>query len=140
MTLPARLTEKDMEGLPDWQAAAILSAPDASLPSKRVPVPVATLTNLFRKSGKWLAIKQAAAQGNVGAMAAVDLNDDRRTTTIDMDEPIVRIMLDLLVPDVLTAEEVDAAMALADAPQSWAEVNGVAVDARAVGLARGSKP
>jgi hypothetical protein len=139
MDLTARLALADLANLPDGQAAEMLNAPDASLPKKRVPVPVVTLVNHLRRAGKWLQIRAAAGAGNVGAMAAVDLNEDRRTVSVDMDDPMVAAALDSMVAgEVLTRVEANGVLALADAPQSWAELNGVHVDARAVGLARGA--
>ena len=137
--LAERLSQPDVADLPDWAAAEALNAPDATLPKTRAPVNIGVVVNQLRQIGVWYAIRAAAADGVLPAIAAVDLHQDPRTTAIEFDLPIVVQMLAGLVQaGLLTQEQVDALSTLADREQSWAQANGVAVDARAVGLARGA--
>jgi hypothetical protein len=48
-------------------------------------------------------------------------------------------MAALVSAGILTAATRAAVLALADAPRSWAEANGIEVSARTVGIARGAK-
>ena len=85
------------------------------------PVPIADVSAMLRTSGAWLPIKVAAAAGtSVGAAAAVDLNDDVRMQTIDMDLSIVVAMLaDLVLHGLLTQAQSDALVALKVTTIPW---------------------
>lgn len=150
-TLAERLAEPDVAGLPDWRAAEVLNTPDPVNGTKRVDVDVRQARGILLATGEWAAVKMASRLEPsaevppelVGAaITCIDALDPSQTTVIEsgMPEKYARVqaMLDGLVQAQLVSQaSADALLALADVPRSWAEANGITVDARAVGLARG---
>lgn len=147
MTLAERLAQPDLAGLPDWRAAETLNAPDPTLPTRRVDVPTADARAVLLASGEW---PKLVMTGERGSTAPTDLRGlcilvcDTLilTSVLETSRPTryaaVQSALDRLVAaGLIAAGTRDALLALAERPQSWAEANGVTVDARAVGLARG---
>lgn len=143
--LAARVAQPDVTAMPDWQVAAILNAPDPSLPEivDRInapcgfgtvldalgPIDGATfLDELTAMSSTMPPIKWAL---RVMEMGNLDLSLDS-----------VRAQLDWLVSiNKLTASQ---ALTLKERGEmrrhpSWAEYHGIKVDARQVGLVRGGK-
>lgn len=147
MDLAARLAEADVAALPDWAAADRLNAPDPALPKRRVAVATSAARGVLLATGEWSAIVMTAEPGS-GAPPAVRglciLVRDTLTLTEALEMQIPQRYaatlqaLDGLVAAGLIASETRAALlALAEAPQSWAEHAGVEVTPRSVGLARG---
>ena len=146
-TLAARLAQPDMAGLTDAQASAVLTAPDAALATRRVDVATGDAREVLLSTGEWVAVVLTADNVEAPAQvrgACIVLRDTiTETGTIRSSVPAIygataALLGALVAAGVLTAGTRDALLALADRPQSWAEANGVSVDARAVGLARGS--
>lgn len=146
-TLAARLAQPDMQGLPDWQAAQILNEPDEDLPLRRVAVSTRDAQEVLLLTGEWPAVLLTAdnTSAPVAVRAAcITLRDTiRQSSTIRADVPPIyaataAVLGGLVAAGVLTQATVNALLALADRPQSWAEANGVEATARSVGLARGA--
>jgi len=109
MLLAERLALKDLDREPDWRVAEILNASAAENGTRRTDVGTRDAREILLSTGEWSAIVLLA-----------------RATPSDQ------------VPAAAVSEETRAALlALAERPMSWAEANGIKVDARAVGLARG---
>lgn len=101
-TDPAKL---GYAGMTSVQAAATINAAIIDAPALHVSIPL--VMTYLRLNNLWLPIKAAAAQGVVAAIAAVDLNQDLRITTIDFTAPIVVQMLTALqqtTPALLSAQ------------------------------------
>lgn len=87
-------------------------------------VPISEISDMLRSQGAWLPIK-AAVTTSVGAAAAIDLNEDQRLVTIDINLPIVGQMLaDLVSHSLLTQVQADAIVALKNTTTPWWQVNG----------------
>lgn len=73
-TLAARLAEPDLAGLPDWQAADALNAPDPANGTRRRDVPTHEARALLLATGEWAAIEMLSrmtpAPGSPEAQAA----------------------------------------------------------------------
>ena len=144
--LTERLLEPDIASLPDWQAAMALTQPDPRLPLAFAAVAARDVRRVMILSGAWPAIvmgaQSAASQPVRGACLTMQDTLDA-FETIDCADPNIRqaisgVLDALLAAGVLTQAQHDAVAALMQRPQSWAQANNVAVDARAVGLARGA--
>lgn len=146
-TLASRLAQPDLVGLPDWWAAELLNAPDLALPRRRVDTSTSDVRGALLASGEWPGIVIAAEAGSgaplaVRALCVLVRDTLTLTHTIQTSLPAryaatVAALDGLLAAELIAQATHDALIALADAPQSWAQANGVAVDARAVGIARG---
>ena len=101
------------------QALAAINALTVASPNR--PVSISQVMAYLRENGLWLPIKAAAAAGtSIGAMAALDLNQDLRQTTIDFSLPLVVTMLaDLVSHDLLTKEQSDALVAMGMPQVPW---------------------
>jgi hypothetical protein len=144
-TLQERLQEDDVKELPDWQTAAVLNAPDASLPEvvtlKSRPFGIGTILEVFGIAAgtQFLdSLEALSAQNPLLKWSLVLLKD----ATLDAASPALRAQLDgMVVSDLITVQQADAIKALAEERRvpSWAEANGIEVTARTVGLARGGR-
>lgn len=82
-------------------------------------VPVTKVMAYLRTNNLWRAIRLAQATSD-GAAAAVDYNSDLRTSTIDVDLPIVRAMLvDLVNHNLLSQEQSDEIVAMGATTLPW---------------------
>jgi hypothetical protein len=92
-----------------------------TVPAPNAPVPIAQVMSYLRENGLWLPIKAAAAAGtSQGAMAALDLNQDLRQTSIDFSLPLVGAMLaDLVSHGLLTSGQSAALTAMGTPPVLW---------------------
>lgn len=135
---------------PDFEVADALNATDDALPTKAVKVSVSAARGVLLKSGAWAGIVLAAENTGIPVelrAACITARDTMlHLSQIDTDEPAtlatVSGMLDALVQAGLMQDATKAALlALAERPQSWADVNngGVMVTSRDVGLARGGQ-
>lgn len=157
--LAARVAEPDLLGLPDWQVADRLNAPDPALPRAWNRVAIKEARSVFRRSFKpgsdfespggptsaLVALKDAAADAghpvrNV-ARAAIELFSDEDgvidATDAEERDLVLALLGALQLGGILTEPAKQRIEAMMQRPQSWAEDHGMEVDARAVGLARG---
>jgi hypothetical protein len=91
------------------------------------PVPIVDVVSYMREVSVWLPIRAAAAASppNEAAAAAVDLNTDPRTLTIDFTLPIVVEMMAMLVSSALiTQAQSNAIVAMGAATIPWWQANG----------------
>jgi hypothetical protein len=145
VTLAERLAHPDVASLPDWAAAASLNQPDPTLPAVETWVETrigigAILDTLGPTAGAtFLDALEVLAQTTPVVRWGLELI---RGSGLDLSRPSARVQLATLVAGrILQPAEGEALLALSRRTRhpSWAEANGVAVDARAVGLARGGK-
>ena len=141
--LSKRLEAADVVSLPDWEAAAALNQPDTALPAietwgeTKIGIG-AILDALGPSAGAQLldALETLAATQPVVRWGLELI----RGSGLDLSRPSARAQLATLVAGgVLAQSEADALLDLSRRTRhpSWAEANGIVVDARAVGLARG---
>ena len=143
-TLAERLAEPDMQGVPDWEAANQLNAPD---PTQTIIVewqttstgPGSIMDTLGPSEGAALldTIKASTDPVMRWGLQIVE------TGKLDIGLESTRAQIDdLVTAGALTAAQRDALFALSKTERypSWAEANNTFVDARAVGIARGGKP
>jgi hypothetical protein len=144
-TLAQRLARPDVASLPDWAAAAALNQPDPTLPAVETWEPTkigigAILDTLGPSAGAtFLDALETLAETTPVVRWGLELI---RGPGLDLSRPSARSQLATLVAGrILTQEEGEALLALSRRTRhpSWAEANGVTVDARAVGLARGGR-
>ncbi len=145
MTLAARLAQPDLADLPDWAAAAALNEPDPTLPAIEAWAPTqigigAVLDALGPSAGAtFLDALEVLAETTPVVRWGLELI---RGSGLDLSRPSARAQLEVLVAGrILQPAEGEALLALSRRTRhpSWAEAHGVAVDARAVGLARGGR-
>ena len=145
MTLADRLAQTDLADLPDWQAAAALNQPDPTLPAVETWVETkigigAILDTLGPTAGAtFLDALETLAETTPVVRWGLELI---RGPGLDLSRPSARAQLEVLVAGrILQPAEGEALLALSRRTRhpSWAEANGVVVDARAVGLARGGR-
>jgi hypothetical protein len=153
MTLAERLQQPDVTDLSDWQAAALLNTPDTANGTMRVGVPASRARSLLKQRGEWVPLIHARSDSSLSAqtrhivaemLEALTPIQGEYDATIRMSDAGVyaRVqtgMAALVSAGILTAATRAAVLALADAPRSWAEANGIEVTARTVGIARGAK-
>lgn len=146
-SLAERVAQPDMVGLPEWQVAELLNAPDASLPPKRQEVRTEDAREILLGSQflEWFAIEQAAAASDkpleVRAVASIMMKTLTTTTVIRMQIPTIydrtaQSLAALVQANLLKSQTRDALMALAERAQSWAEHHEIEVTPRSVSLAR----
>lgn len=131
----------------DAEIVVALNAPDPALPLRRVDVATADARELLLALGEWSAVVLTAEATDVPVQvrgAAITLRDTIELTSLiratvpDLYGATDTLLSGLVAAGVLTVFTKTALMALADRPQSWAELYGVHVDARTVALARGA--
>ena len=142
-TLVERLAEPDMQGVPDWQAANTLNAPDSSLPvivewQTTYVGPGSIMDALGPTEGAALldVIKASTDPVMRWGLQVVE------TGKLDIGLASTRAQIDALVAaGALTSDQRDTLFALSKTERhpSWSEANNVFVDARQVGIARGGK-
>ena len=153
MTLAERLQLPDVADPPDWAAAEVLNTADAANGTVRVGVPASRARSLLKQRGEWVPLINARSDTSLPAplrhivaemLEALTPLQGEYDGTIRMPHAGVyaRVqagMAELVSAGILTAATRDAVLALADAPLSWAQANGIEVTARTVGIARGAK-
>jgi hypothetical protein len=149
--LAARVAQPDMQGMPEWQVAEILNAPDAAFDRVAVPVPVADARQVLMASltpdsttNAWVAILLTADDvANPARKPALAIREAiRAANVINMADPMEAAMVmatlnALIAAEVITEGTRDKLIALSQRQQSWAEANGVEVTPRTVSLTRG---
>lgn len=143
-TLEERLQEDDVKDLPDWQAADVLNAPDARLPEivtlKSRPFGIGTILEIFGPVAGPAFLETLETLASTTPLIKWSLVL-LHAATLDAASPALRTQLDgMVVSDLITFQQAMAIKGLAEERRvpSWAEVNGVEVTARTVGLARGA--
>lgn len=145
MTLAERLAEPDVADLPDWAAASLLNMPDPTLPAvetwAETKIGIGSILDALGPSAgaTFLDALETLAQTTPVIRWGLELI---RGPGLDLSRPSARSQLATLVAGgILKQAEADALLALSRRTRhpSWAEVNGIVVDARAVGLARGGR-
>ena len=146
LLLAQRLALPDVQGLPDWEVAQVLNAPDVTLPTVRVDVPTGDVQEVLLTSGEWagivLAAESASTPSQVRTLAILMRDTVRQSSTIGTSQPLVyastaAALAGLVQAGLLATQTRDALLSLVEKPQSWATANGIEVTARTVGLARG---
>lgn len=142
-TLALRLSQSDMLALADWEAADALNQPDPQQPVivswQRTEAGVGTVLDVLGPSaGAALldVLKNASDPVLRWGMHILERGQ------LDISLASTRAQLDALTQaGVMSEPQKNALFALSrrERHPSWAEVNNMVVDARAVGLARGGK-
>lgn len=138
-----RLAQPDVADLPDWEAAQRLNEPDPSLPAieewQQTAIGIGSILDALGPSAgaQLLDALEALAQTQPVVRWGLEMI---RLDGVDLSRQSARDqLLSLVAGGVMTQSQADALLALSRRTRhpSWAEANGIAVDARAVGLARG---
>jgi hypothetical protein len=144
-TLAERLAHPDVASLPDWAAASALNQPDATIPAvvewRQTQIGIGSILDALgpEAGAALLDVLTTLAISQPVIRWGLRLIEDGR---FDLSRPSARDQLARLVgAGVVLQAEADALLALSRVERhpSWAEAHGVAVDARAVGLARGGR-
>ena len=144
-TLAQRLARPDVASLPDWAAAETLNQPDATLPAvvewRQTQIGIGSILDALGPTAgaTFLDALEVLAETTPVVRWGLELI---RGSGLDLSRPSTRAQLEVLVAGrILQPAEGEALLALSRRTRhpSWAEANGVAVDARAVGLARGGR-
>lgn len=144
--LATKVAEPAYIGLPDWQVADLLNAPDTALPVVYCDVATADAREIMLATGEWAAIILAPQNMGIplelrGACIVVrdtiTLTSAVRTSVASIRAAVNTALGGLVLAGIITQGTLDAVSSLMKRHPSWAEANGVKVDARAVGLARG---
>ena len=146
-TLIDKVAESQFQGLPDWQVADVLNAPDFLLPLVKKDVSTADAKEILLGNGDWAAVVLTANNNNAPDQikgACIVLRDTIlhtavvRTTVPDILLQTQTVLAALVAASVITQASQSALLALTERPVSWAEHNNLfPVTARDVGLARG---
>ena len=143
--LTERLAQPDVADLPDWEAAQRLNEPDPLLSAVETwDVTSIGIGSILDALGPSAGAQLLDALETLSATQPVVRwgLELIRGSGLDLSRPSARAQLATLVAGgVLTQTEADALLALSRRTRhpSWAEANGIVVDARAVGLARGGR-
>lgn len=148
-----RVAESQFQGMPDWQVADVLNAPDNSLPKVRQDIKPQDLRSVFFTAIP--KIKRMAHQTYLDsadpsvralaevcnlAMEAVSIETREIIFTSDpgVCNQVQTLSQVLLDAGIISIDIRNAVLALTERPVSWAEHNNLfPVTARDVGLARG---
>ncbi len=132
--------------VPDWQIADDLNAPDVNLPFVYCDVATADAREIMLATGGWAAIITASTNANIPtelrdacilARDTLTLTNNIRTSDAAIRMAVNIALGGLVLAGIISQGTLDAVSSLMKRHPSWAEANGVKVDARAVGLARG---
>jgi hypothetical protein len=142
-----KVAESQFNGLPEWQVANILNAPDASLAYVKQDVSTSDVKQILLSSLKWATIVKVAdntsIDQNIRDVCIVVRDTFKETNTIVTTDPEIFAATDgalsaLLAAEIISQGVYDALIALTNRRPSWAEHNNILVTAREVGLARGA--
>lgn len=148
-TLAEKVAEFDAT-IPDWQVAEFLNSPNGEANGYVwIPLSCLLIRDALLASGEWLILKHAkndtGLEQSVRDAAETFIDtvtmQDRINITDDTYRQVVMTTVSLLVTaGLLSQSTVDAVINVyGRRPLSWAESNGIRVDAREVGIARGGK-
>ena len=152
-TLIDKVAEAQFQGMPDWQVADVLNAPDNSLPKVRQDIKPQdlrlavfyALPKIRRMAHQTYldsadpSVRALAEVCNL-AMEAVSIETREIIFTSDPEtyDQIQTLSQVLLDAGLISINQRNAVLALTERPVSWAEHNNLfPVTARDVGLARG---
>jgi hypothetical protein len=142
-TLEQRLQEDDVKDLPDWQAAAVLNAPDPRIPEavvlKSRSFGIGTILEIFGPVAGPAFLESFETLSNSDPLIKWSLLL-LKEATLDAASPTLRAQVDgMVTSNLMSASHGNAIKALGEQKRllSWAEANGVEVTSRTVGLARG---
>lgn len=144
--LSDRLKKPDVSNLPDWEAADVLNSPDDTLPVvvEWEPTQIGighVMTALGAQPGA-LLLSQIEALASSQPVMKWGL-EVLRSGNFNLSQPVARDTVEGLVQAGLITElqrDQFYSFSRRERHPSWAEANGVTVDARSVGIARGAKP
>lgn len=144
--LSDRLKKPDVSSLPDWEAAGVLNSPDDTLPVvvEWEPTQIGighVMTALGAQPGA-LLLSQIEALASSQPVMKWGL-EVLRSGNFNLSLPVARDTVEGLVQSGLITElqrDQFYSFSRRERHPSWAEANGVTVDARSVGIARGAKP
>ena len=144
--LATKVAEAAYSGLPDWQVADLLNTPDVNLPFIYCDVATSDAREVMLTTGGWAAIITASTNANIPtelrdacilARDTLTLTNNIRTSDAAIRMAVNIALGGLALAGIIPQGTLDAVSSLMKRRPSWAEANGVTVDARAVGLARG---
>ena len=144
--LATELVKPAYNGLPDWYVANLLNAPDVNLPFIYCDVATSDAREVMLTTGGWAAIITASTNANIPtelrdtcilARDTLTLTTNIRTSDATIRMAVNMALGGLALAGIISQGTLDAVSSLMKRHPSWAEANGVTVDARAVGLARG---
>ena len=143
-----KVAESQFNGLPEWQVANILNAPDASLAYVKQDVSTSDVKEILLSSGEWASIvltadNTSAPESLRGACIVVrdtfKETNTIRTSLFGIFTQTNVVLSGLLGAGVISQGTYDALIALTNRRPSWAEANNLSpVTSRDVGLARGA--
>lgn len=143
MTLLERISLPDLVDKPDWEVADILNAPDESLPVIITPNPtesgIGTIMIIFGVSegARILEAITSLATSNSSMKWILKIIE---SGNVDFSSSLVRDQIQALKDlQIISDSQAQDAIAYGETRRhpSWAEYNGIHVDSRTVGLARG---
>ena len=148
-----KVEESQFQGVPDWQIADALNAPDDSLPKVKQDIKPQDLRLAFFTAIPKIkrmahqtyldsadpSVRELAEVCNL-AMEAVSIETREVIFTSDPEtyDQIQTLSQVLLDAGLISINQRNAVLALTERPVSWAEHNNLTVTARDVGLARGA--
>lgn len=144
--LATRVSQPDLQGLPEWMVANLLNVPDVLLPKVKQKVATGVAQQLLLTTGEWAKAVVAAENETLSEevrVAAILMRDTiRQSNYIETDDPeayeaVSLVLTKMVQVGLLSAATKDRLLALAERHPSWAEANNIPVTARTVGLARG---
>jgi hypothetical protein len=156
--IAAKVAEAQFAGMAEADVADALNAPDTTLPRKRVDVPIAPVKTMFLQRMEFAELQMLAEREvdegdpdfeaktllrKIAITAFTTLTDPNLSvipaTSADDYTNTTQMLGALLQAGVISQQTFNESVALADVPQSWADLEGVGmVDTRDVGIARGN--
>lgn len=146
--LEDKVNEPQFAGLPDWEVARVLNAPDETLPMVFQNILKEELISILMVGDKWLEIKEnAKADINVPTNRLCAQTFDALTVggaTLFLKNQKVLDSFTAILTNLLATSLIDQAiynevLSKVMRYQSWAELHNLEVTARTVGIARGGQ-
>ena len=150
MTVPQILIDKVAEsqftGLPDWEVASMLNAPDTSFAYVKRDVSTSDVGEILLASGELYDVNEALKNPSEDIKRAsfIVQKTFEKTTNIRTSDPdiftsVATVLNGLLAAAVISQTTYNVLMSLTNRRPSWAEHNNLpTVTSRDVGLARGA--
>lgn len=140
-----KVAESQFNGLPEWQVADILNAPDATLAYVKKDISTSDVGEILLATGELYYVDRALqnASDTIKQASFIVQKTYEKTTEIRTSDPdifasVTTVLGGLLAATVISQTTHDAILALTNRRPSWAEHNNITVTAREVGLARGA--
>jgi hypothetical protein len=145
-TLAIKLQEEELVGLPDWEVAEILNAPDPNLPATYGRINNGEVIAILIANNLWANILDKSKNSTNATEKSLCINIvdslSLRDYTFDLEKELIRtsftnmltgaVSLGLMSQDIATLITGQAYR-----QQSWAEYNNIEVTPKIIGLARG---